>query len=164
MAPFKSSLARSGKKLLGLFNQSDLTLRGSTQLTKLVRPPFTASGGSTVESGGNKYHVFTSSGSFVVSESPQDGNAIYYAVVGGGGGAGNQHSAGGGAGGFRTNHPESRPGGVNTSAESAYTAKLGTYAVVIGGGGTGSTSGSNQAASAGGHSISILVAQIAEQS
>ena len=88
MAPLKSSLARSGKKLLGLFNQSDLTLRGATQLTKLVRPPFTASGGSTVESGGNKYHVFTSSGSFVVSESPQDGNAIYYAVVGGGGGAG----------------------------------------------------------------------------
>ena len=31
MAPFKSSLARSGKKLLGLFNQKDLTLRGATQ-------------------------------------------------------------------------------------------------------------------------------------
>ena len=98
MAPFKSSLARSGKKLLGLFNQSDLTLRGATQLTKLVRPPFTASGGSTVESGGNKYHVFTSSGSFVVSESPQDGNAIYYAVVGGGG-AGNTNTVTGGDGG-----------------------------------------------------------------
>ena len=59
MAPFKSSLARSGKKLLGLFNQSDLTLRGSTQLTKLVEPPFEASGGSTVESGGNKSVSYT---------------------------------------------------------------------------------------------------------
>ena len=32
----------------------------------MAQTPFEASGGSTVESGGNKYHVFTSSGSFVV--------------------------------------------------------------------------------------------------
>ena len=37
MAPFKSSLAKSGKKLIGFFNQSDLSLRGATQ--SIRKPP-----------------------------------------------------------------------------------------------------------------------------
>ena len=39
MAPFKSSLAKTGKKLLGVFNQTDLSLRGATQRSKVAEPP-----------------------------------------------------------------------------------------------------------------------------
>ena len=38
MAPFKSSLARSAGKLLGVFKEADLSLRGATQ-TDRVPPP-----------------------------------------------------------------------------------------------------------------------------
>ena len=34
MAPIKSSLARTVGKLLGVFNQPDLSLRGATQITR----------------------------------------------------------------------------------------------------------------------------------
>ena len=111
--------------------------------------PFSASGGSTVESGGFKYHVFTTSGALVVESKSND---IYYAVVGGGGGGGNQHSAGGGAGGFRTNHPGSSPGGPGTSAEASYPVSPGTYNIVIGSGGLGAPAGPNKNAPAGGYS------------
>ena len=39
MAPLKSSLARSASKLLGVFNQTDLSLRGSTYNSKVSDPP-----------------------------------------------------------------------------------------------------------------------------
>ena len=38
MTPFKSSLAKTAKKLLGLFNQTDLSLRGATQDTRVPEP------------------------------------------------------------------------------------------------------------------------------
>ena len=38
MAPFKSSLAKSASKLFGVFNQSDLSLRGAAAKTKFVDP------------------------------------------------------------------------------------------------------------------------------
>ena len=39
MAPFKSSLARSAAKFLGLANQADLSLRGASQSLRYVEPP-----------------------------------------------------------------------------------------------------------------------------
>ena len=39
MAPIKSSLAKSAKKLIGLFNTADLGLRGATQITRDTTPP-----------------------------------------------------------------------------------------------------------------------------
>ena len=56
-----------------------------------------ATGGSTVTSGGYKYHLFSSVGttSFVSTSS----GTIQVLVVGGGGGGDNDHGGGGGAGG-----------------------------------------------------------------
>ena len=39
MSPIKSSLAKSAKQLLGLFNTADLGLRGATQSTRFIIPP-----------------------------------------------------------------------------------------------------------------------------
>ena len=54
-------------------------------------------------------HVFTTSGTFAVTElSTTFPNGIEYLVVAGGGGGGDDDAGGGGAGGFRTNltgHP-----------------------------------------------------------
>ena len=81
-------------------------------------------------------HVFTSSGTFVVSDTGNLGAALEYCVVGGGGGGGWTHAVytgggGGGAGGLRTNlsgHP--LDGGPLVATN-------GTYTVTIGGGGQG---------------------------
>jgi hypothetical protein len=54
-----------------------------------------ATGGTIVSSGGFTYHVFTSSGSLVVTGVI----SMNYLVVGGGGGGGDRHGGGGGGGG-----------------------------------------------------------------
>ncbi len=89
---------------------------------------------------GNKYraHIFTSSGTFVVSALSQgisDGDKVEYLVVAGGGGGGGyaSQSGGGGAGGFRTNltgHPVKA---------ADYTVAAGSYTVTVGAGGMGGT-------------------------
>ena len=99
MAPFKSSLARSGKKLLGLFNQSDLTLRGATQsIREQATTPITATGGTKNTSVGDGYiyHVYEQTGvgspnpsTFVISSGF---NTVEVLVIGGGGGAGSMPS------------------------------------------------------------------------
>ena len=96
MAPFKSSLARSGKKLLGLFNQRDLTLRGATQSIRDDNSPISASGGTKITSGSNIYHVFLSNQNFEVTDGRND---IELLVVGGGGGTAYNYAGGGGGGG-----------------------------------------------------------------
>ena len=80
-------------------------------------------------------HIFTSSGTFVVSSLATGAtpNNIEYLVVAGGGGGGGEssQSGGGGAGGFRTNltgHPVKA---------ADYTAEVGTYTVTVGAGGHG---------------------------
>lgn len=81
-------------------------------------------------------HIFTSSGTFVVSALSQgieNGDNIEYLVVAGGGAGGGiaAQSGGGGAGGFRTNltgHPVAAP---------TYTVSAGTYTVTVGAGGEG---------------------------
>ena len=50
MAPFKSSLARSAAKLIGVFNQTDLSLRGASQDAKFDPPqPDGATGGNIID-------------------------------------------------------------------------------------------------------------------
>ena len=101
---------------------------------------FSATGGDVVtspypDSGATyKAHIFTTSGSFVVTGDP---NSVEYLVVGGGGGAGSYYSGGGGGGGFRSSLPGIAPGGPGTSVETALTLGQGTYTVTIGAGGAG---------------------------
>jgi hypothetical protein len=108
MAPFKSSLARSAGKLLGVFRETDLSLRGATQLGRHTIPiiPIVASGGNIANGvapgNGYKYHVFTTSGALTISSGNK---SIEYLVVGGGGAGGATGGAahgGGGAGGLRS--------------------------------------------------------------
>jgi len=74
MAPFKSSLARSAAKLLGISNQRDLSLRGNVQSTRKLGN--LASGGTKTYSGGYTIHTFTSTGSLVVA-STESGSKRY---------------------------------------------------------------------------------------
>jgi len=139
MAPFKSSLARSAAKLFGVFNQTDLSLRGATQSSKAVIievDRFEATGGTTWNEpapngpGGEtrryRIHAFTNSAStenFQVTDlNPNPAfpaTVEYYAIGGGGGGGSNSHTAGsgGGAGGFLT--------GSWTAAAVTYTIRVG---------------------------------------
>lgn len=105
-----------------------------------------ATGGDVTISGGYKYHVFKSSGTFTVTE---PGFAEVLAVGGGGGGSGG-YGAGGGAGGFRMQNSLIRPnsypvivgaGGATQPniAQGFFGSQsaLGTYSAT-GGGGAGS--------------------------
>ena len=120
MAPIKSSLARSVAKLLGISKDTDLTLRGATQITRFVPPPpVSASGGVTsggiAPGNGYRYHVFVSPGNFVVS---QGGDIEILAIAAGGNGGVHQpsstsvgYTSGGGAGGiFHVNPYPIEPG------------------------------------------------------
>ena len=134
MAPFKSSLARSAGKLFGVFNQTDLSLRGATQTQRTGLPGISASGGDkTTPGNGYVYHVFTSPTTtpaphnFEITSGTGDVNLL---VVGGGGGGGGKYggSAGGGGGGAGVVHdrllPDLGPG---------------TYPITVGAGGLGNT-------------------------
>jgi hypothetical protein len=92
-----------------------------------------ATGGTVTTSGDYKYHTFTSSGTFTVSDLGTETPAIQYLVVAGGGGAIASRASGGGAGGY-----------ISTSAIATAT----SYAVTIGAGGpsggySNTTNGSN---------------------
>ena len=138
MAPIKSSLARSVSKLLGVFKDTDLSLRGNVQSTRHIIPAkLELTGGTTVEYGGSRYHIFrTSTPSptrFITIDTLSDNtpeNVIDFLVVAGGGGSGggdNAYGGGGGAGGlvYRPAKPVSSTGGP--------------YTVSIGSGGAGLT-------------------------
>ena len=89
MAPFKSSLAKSAGKLLGVFRQADLSLRGATQTNRYVEPPLnaTVTGGNVIYTYGNyKIHVFTSSGALTVTGASRPVSFEYVLIAGGGGG------------------------------------------------------------------------------
>jgi hypothetical protein len=98
----------------------------------LEDPNIAATGGTTTETGGYKFHTFTSSGTFQVTSG--SGN-VELLVVGGGAGGGTGGTAGRGGGGA---------GGIVYS--SAFPVSTGSYTVTVGGGGapgadTSSTSG-----------------------
>mgnify|MGYP003119980787 CR=1 FL=1 len=124
----------------------DYFQRSGNVYNALGLPPggMSATGGTIADfvSGSDVYraHVFTTSGTFTVSELSTDaslGNNIEYLVVAGGGGGGDDDAGGGGAGGFRTNltgHPVKA---------ADYTATVGTYTVTVGGGGLGAPPSGN---------------------
>ena len=87
--------------------------------------PFTASGGTEITDGNNKYHVFTTPGNFVVNTGEKSKFDVL--VIGGGGGGGENNSGGGGAGGLVY-----IPQPVSFPIE-------GTVPVAVGGGGEGSS-------------------------
>ena len=87
---------------------------GKDAVGAFTGPKVTASGGTTVDGGGYKYHVFVSPGNFVVSAA---GN-VEALIVAGGGGTRSDWAGGGGAGGIA--HAQNWP------------MTPGTYAVVAG--------------------------------
>mgnify|MGYP003153525776 CR=1 FL=1 len=101
-----------------------------------------ASGGDAVITCGNfKTHIFTSSGTFTVSQAASSAanNTADYYVVAGGGGAGGEMGGGGGGGGFRISNdlcmpapgtsPLANPTGLTLSAQA--------YPITVGAGGAG---------------------------
>jgi len=95
---------------------------------------FSATGGTTTDSGGYRYHTFNSSGSFVVTGS----KSMDILVVGGG-------SGGGGASGDKFNNYPGPGGGAGVFATMTTTVSTGTYPVTVGAGGVGggNSSGGN---------------------
>ena len=85
--PFKSSLLRSAGKFFEVFKNSNLSLRGSTQSTRVITVGLSVTGGNTSYTyGGKKIHVWTSPGPFVVTGGPA--SLEYFVVAGGGSGYG----------------------------------------------------------------------------
>lgn len=92
--PFKSSLAQSAGKLIGVFNQSDLSLRGATQSLReeiIESVNFNLTNGTNVNAGGKMYFIWTANGGLSLSgpalSFPQF-KVDYVLVAGGGGGGG----------------------------------------------------------------------------
>ena len=110
------------------FNVTTRSFRFTTE----IDPYISATGGTVLTVGDYKTHVFTSSGSFVVSHagSPSGSNSVEYLVVAGGGsGASGDVGGGGGAGGVRENYPAPSTGGLPVS--------ITTYPITVGGGAGG---------------------------
>lgn len=103
MAPIKGTQSRTGGKLIRGGRSSDVTSeidgtateisgRREDNLTTLL----TVSGGTKIESGNDRYHVFTTPGTFTTGSQL---TAEVLVIAGGGGGAGAAYGGGGGAGG-----------------------------------------------------------------
>ena len=135
----------------------------------VLASPGAAPGGMTASGGvisdytdpgsGNIYraHIFTQTGSFVVSSLATGAisNNIDYLVVAGGGGGGGAPSAaggrgGGGAGGLRSSHPDV----PSPNRGSVFTVSAGptTYTITVGAGGAHGTTSSETDATRGGNS------------
>ena len=123
MAPIKSSLARSVGKLLGVYKDTDLSLRGATQISK-VPPPFEASGGDIngAEPGdGYRYHLYSTTGSPATFVMPQE-HTIEVLLIGGGGSGGAfgpPNGAGGGGAGGVVHHSQLTASGTLTISVGA---------------------------------------------
>ena len=103
MAPIKSTQSRTGGRLISGSRSTDVTSdidgvgteisgRREDNLTSLLA----VSGGTKIESGNDRYHVFTSPGTFTTGV---ELTAEVLVIAGGGSGAGAAYGAGGGAGG-----------------------------------------------------------------
>jgi hypothetical protein len=102
-----STVALSGTtNAAGTFNFTVQVTDGTNTITRaftatVVNPYVSATGGTTYDSGGYRYHKFTSSGTFSVSSagvSPT--NQCDYLICAGGAAGGHRHAGGGGAGGL----------------------------------------------------------------
>jgi hypothetical protein len=157
------TIARNGQEIEGNADNGAINVHGDAQtlvfsgasrgwmvvnsglLEGIQNPQFVAATGGTVLTCGNfKTHVFTSPGSFVVSNGGNDlgSNSVEYLVVAGGGAGGadlsnsptpNRGSGGGGAGGFRQNYPSPTIAGLPVTAT--------TYPITIGAGGNTAPAG-----------------------
>ena len=103
MAPIKSTQSRTGGRLISGSRSTDVTSdidgvgteisgRREDNLTSLL----TVSGGTKIESGDTRYHVFTSPGTFTTGAQL---DAEVLVIAAGGSGAGAAYAGGGGAGG-----------------------------------------------------------------
>ena len=122
MAPFKSTLARSVGKLLGVYKDDDLSLRGVAQTSRKPPGP-SVSGGTIVSDGTTRYNIFTSPGALTVAGATFS-NVVVMCVGGGGSSGDSQPGAGSGGGG-------GGGGVVVTTTPIA----VGSYTVTIGAGG-----------------------------
>jgi hypothetical protein len=147
MAPFKSSLARSVGKLLGVQTDNDLDLRGEGQSSRvppdpIITGPFTISGGTVLTPGnGNKYHVFTSPGNLTLAAGPGCSGTVNMFIIAGGGGGGIINPAGEGYGGLAGGGG----GGIVYATSYDLYGTYGTpksYPVVVGSGGGPGAAGS----------------------
>jgi len=114
-----------------------------------------ATGGTIVNCGDFRTHIFTGSSNFAIETAPTPANnTVNYAVIAGGGGTGGAgQGAGGGAGGFRmfssapgSNSPLNAPAGLPVSAST-------TYPITVGGGGAAAPAPNDANGIAGSNSI-----------
>jgi len=133
--------------LLEYFRQNFGVGGGANSGPSIEPSGLSASGGIVndyTEPGGSIYraHIFTSSGTFQVTQSGTFGNDVDFLVVAGGGGggrlaaSGNGGRGGGGAGGLRSNHPDV-PSPMRIGDSSLAYPGSGTYnyTVTVGAGG-----------------------------
>ena len=140
---FKNIKGNTRNSLLDYFVSGKAVQYHSNQFgTPILVQGLTATGGviSDYVDGSDVYraHIFTSSGTFEVTEIGAFGDTVEYLVVAGGGGGGSHMGGGGGAGGLLSNHPDVPA----PKRQSAFPVSVSPYPVVIGGGGSGdNTSG-----------------------
>jgi hypothetical protein len=168
------TVCRNGSKINGICANADLTTKGQsitlvyvdgTRGWKNVQdstsdvsgtPTFiVATGGTTVDCGNFRTHIFTGDSNFVVDTAPTPANNTvdYFVVAGGGGAASNSQQGGAGAGGFRVSNdlcipaptmsPLANSSGLPVSAST-------TYPITVGGGGRAGLSPSPSDGVAGG--------------
>ena len=144
MAPIKSSLARTVGRLLGVQKDTDLSLRGATQSTRVPPPvPITATGGTKNTSVGDGYiyHVYEQTGVGSPNTSTfqitAGNDVVEVLVIGGGGGAGSMPS--GSSPTAPTGRNGGNPGGGGGGAAVGPVGSLGpgSYPVTVGAGGKG---------------------------
>lgn len=112
-----------GSNITG-FNVSGKSVQyHTTEFNVQKLPPLIITGGTITESGGVRYHSFTSSDSFQISGGSLSPFNVKVLVVAGGGGGGGSYGGGGGGGGV--------------VQSTAYPVTRGTYTVTIGAGGAG---------------------------
>ena len=111
---------------------------------------FAATGGTILTPGdGYKYHYFTASGTFDVSNVTGSGQVEYLVVAGGGGGGVDYFQnaprlgCGGGAGGLRTNFPGIIDAASNPLTSISFLVGVGPYTITVGAGGAGATYDNN---------------------
>ena len=110
-----------------------MTLLARTGIINTYTQPFSATGGTTTDSGGYRYHTFNASGNFVVASGSKTVESL---VVGGGGSGGHPYMwnnfglayTNGGGG-----------GGAGSFLSSSFSAVSGTYTITIGAGGVSGT-------------------------
>ena len=101
-----------------------------------------ATGGTTSDAGGYRYHKFTSPGTFVVTS---DAGRVDVMMIGGGGGGGYDKGGGGGGGAMVCNLTPIADG----PESEGFAVSPGTFPVTIGDGGSGSTTGGSRGGTGG---------------